>query len=71
MAKKTSFYYYRIYDDKEQFNYIRSTFQEKKIRTMLKKYEKVHQQYYNSDFVEFLLKDDPKAEFVEVTPISY
>jgi hypothetical protein len=71
MAKKTSYYYYRIYDDKEQFNYIRSTFQEKKIRAMLKKYEKVHQEYYNSDFVEFLRKHDPKAGLVDVTPISY
>jgi hypothetical protein len=71
MPKKTRYYYYRIYDDKEQFNYIRSTFQEKKIRSMLKKYEKVHQEYYNTEFVEFLRKHDPKAEFVEVAPISY
>lgn len=71
MPKKTQYFYYRIYDDKEQFNYIRSTFQERKIRTMLKKYEKVHQEYYNAEFVEFLRKYDPKAGFVEVTPISY
>jgi bifunctional N-acetylglucosamine-1-phosphate-uridyltransferase/glucosamine-1-phosphate-acetyltransferase GlmU-like protein len=71
MAKKNSYYYYRIYDDKEQFNYIRSTFQEKKIRAMLKKYEKSHQEYYNTDFVNFLKKEDPKVEIIEVTPISY
>ena len=71
MPKKLAYYYYRIYDDKEQFNYIRSTFQEKKIRSMLKKYEKVHQEYYNSDFIEFLRKYDAKADLVEVTPISY
>lgn len=71
MAKRTHYYYYRIYDDKEQFNYIRSTFQEKKIRNMLKRYEKVHQEYYNAEFVKFLQQHDPKAEFVEVASISY
>ena len=71
MPKKTPYYYYRIYDDKEQFNYIRSTFQEKKIRGMLKKYEKIHQEYFNAAFVEFLRKHDRKAELIEVTRISY
>jgi hypothetical protein len=71
MAKRSVYYYYRIYDDKEQFNYIRSTFQEKKIRAMLRKYEKAHEEYYNSDFIEFLRKYDPKADFVDVTSISY
>ncbi|MBX2990033.1 MAG: hypothetical protein KF749_02580 [Bacteroidetes bacterium] len=71
MAKRTAYYYYRIYDDKEQFNYIRSTFQEKKIRTLLKKFEKTHQEYYNSEFIDFLKKQDPKAELIDVAPISY
>jgi hypothetical protein len=71
MPKKTQFFYYRIYDDQEQFNYIRTTFQEKKIRTMLKKYEKSHQDYYNSEFVVFLKKFDGKAELIDVTSISY
>ncbi|HET6272387.1 MAG TPA: hypothetical protein VFG32_05365, partial [Bacteroidota bacterium] len=59
------------YDDKEQFNYIRSTFQDKKVRQMLKKYEKVHQQYFNTEFVEFLKKYDHKAEIINVAHISY
>lgn len=71
MAKRTAYYYYRIYDDKEQFNYIRSTFQEKKIRSLLKKFEKTHQEYYNSEFIDFLKKQDPKAELIDVAPISY
>jgi hypothetical protein len=71
MPKQAQYYYYRIYDDKEQFDHIRSRFQEKKIRSMLKRYEKRHQEYYNTDFVEFLRKYDPKAELIEVTPISY
>jgi hypothetical protein len=71
MPGKKKHYYYRIYDDKEQFNYIKSSFQEKKIRTMLKKYEKIHQQYYNAEFIEFLRKQDQTAELIDVTPISY
>ena len=71
MAKKTSYYYFRIYDDEEQFNYFRTIFQEKKIRTMLKKFEKIHQEYHNAAFVEFLKKHDPKAELIEVARISY
>ena len=71
MGKRMPYFYYRIYDDKEQFNYIRSTFQDKKIRQMLKKYEKVHQQYFNTEFVEFLKKYDRKAEIINVAHISY
>lgn len=71
MAKRTPFCYYRIYDDKEQFNYIKTTFPEKRIRTMLTKYEKTHQEYFNKDFVEFLRKHDPKAELIDVACISY
>jgi hypothetical protein len=71
MPKKTHFYYYKIYDDQEQFNYIKSTLEEKKVRSLLKKFEKDHQQYYNSEFVVFLKKQDPKAELIEVAPISY
>lgn len=71
MARKTPYYYYRIYDDKEQFNYIRSAFQEKKIRGMLKRYEKRHEQYYTQEFVEFLRRYDRKAELIDVAHISY
>lgn len=71
MAKKKSFYYYRIYDDGEQFNYFRTAFQEKKVRGMLKRYEKANQEYHNEAFVEFLRKHDPNAELIEVAHISY
>ena len=71
MAKKTSIYYYRIYDYEEQFNYFRSSFQEKKIRGVLKKFEKSNQEYHNAAFVDFLKKHDPKADLIEVTRISY
>ena len=71
MPTKTQYYYYRIYDDHEEFNYIRSTFSEKKIRTLLKKFEKDHQIYYNEEFIKFLRKTDTKAELIKVSTISY
>ena len=70
MPKKT-YYYYRIYDDKEQINYLKSTFEEKKIRKILNKYEKKHQNYYNNEFIKFLKNYDPKAEIIEVVSITY
>ena len=71
MTKKKQYFYYRIYDDEDKFNYFRSAFGEKKVRGMLKKYEKAHQEYHNLAFVEFLREYDPKAELIEVTRISY
>jgi hypothetical protein len=71
MAAKTTYYYYRIYDDAEQSNNFRSTLEEKKIRRILKSYEKKHEGYHNEEFVAFLKKHDPKAEFIEVKYISY
>ena len=71
MAKKTQYFYYRIYDDEEKFNYFRSAYEEKKIRRMLKKFEVKHQEYHNGAFVDFLRKHDPKAELIDVSIISY
>ncbi|MGE5314852.1 MAG: hypothetical protein ACM3Q4_09185 [Acidobacteriota bacterium] len=71
MAAKTKWFYYRLYDDEEQSNHFRSTLEEKKIRKIVKAYEKKHEGYHNPEFVEFLKKHDPKAELIEVTFISY
>ena len=71
MPKKTRYYYYKIYDDKEQFNYIKSTFEEKAIRKLLKKFEKTHQEYYNSELLKLLKEYDPKAELIDVNTIAY
>ncbi|HTX18175.1 MAG TPA: hypothetical protein VMG34_05890 [Bacteroidota bacterium] len=71
MTKKNKYFYYRIYDDEDKFNYFRSAFDDKRVRGMLKKFEKGHQEYHNAAFVEFLKEHDPKAELIEVTRISY
>ena len=70
MAHK-SLYYYRIYDDKEEFNFFKSSFEEKKIREQLKEYERLHDQYINPDFVMFLREHDPEAELIDMNTITY
>ncbi len=67
----TSMYYYRIYDDKEEVNYIRTAVKQETIRQLLKEFESVHQEYYNSEFIHFLKEKDPDAEIIEVTTITY
>jgi len=64
-------YYYRIYDDKEQLNFLKSSLKQERIRELLKEYEKNHQEYYNTEFVKFLKEHDSDAELIEVISISY
>lgn len=64
-------YYYRIYDDHEEMDFIKSSVNYEKIRELLKDFEKVHNEYYNSEFVNFLREVDPNAELIEVTNIYY
>jgi hypothetical protein len=71
MANRRPLCYYKIYDDKEQFSYIKSALPEKKIRGMLRRYERIHEDYYNAEFVKFLRKYDRRAEIIEVNSISY
>ena len=71
MAAKAPQYYYKIYDDQEQFNYFRTRCEAKKVRSLLKKYEKAHQEYYTAEFLKLLKQVDPKAELIDIEPISY
>ena len=64
-------YYYRIYDDLEEMNYFKSSFDDKKIKEHLLEFEKERKQYCNPDFVEFLKKRDVDAETIEVHNLSY
>ena len=71
MSGKIRYYYYRIYDDKEQFDYIKSSLEEKAVRKLLKKFEATHEEYYNVEFMKLLKQRDAKAELIDVKPISY
>ena len=64
-------YYYRIYDDKERLNYLKSSLPHNEVEHWLKEYERVHQKYFNPEFIIFLHEHDPEAEIIEVSDISY
>ncbi len=64
-------YYYRIFDDREKKNYIKSGLDHHRITELLKDYEKIHQEYFNDEFVKFIKKYDPHAEMIEITKIYY
>jgi hypothetical protein len=69
--KPKKVFYYRIYDDKEDFNFIKSSFEQKKMSELLKEFEKTHKKYLNKNFIKFLQKSDPEAEIIEVREMSY
>jgi hypothetical protein len=71
MATKTQYFYYRIYDDTEQFHYIKSSCEQKKLRSILKRYEKKNQEYYNAEFLKFLRQFDTRAELIDVVTVTY
>lgn len=65
------YFYYRIYDDKEEKNYFKSSLEQAKIKALLKEYEKTHEEYYNSEFVNFVKEQDPEVELIEMHNIFY
>lgn len=64
-------HYYRIYDDHEELNFFKSSFDDKKIAEHLREFERERKQFFNLDFVEFLKKRDVDAEVIEVHSLSY
>jgi hypothetical protein len=64
-------HYYRIYDDHEELNFFKSSFDDKKIAEQLREFERERKQFFNMDFVEFLKKRDIDAEVIEVHSLSY
>jgi hypothetical protein len=71
-SKPAKYYYYRIFfDDNEKKNYMKSTLTHKQVEKYLKVYEKTHQKFLNSEFVDYLKKYDKKTEMIEISDISY
>jgi hypothetical protein len=64
-------FYYRIFDDKEELNFFKSSLAYSRIRELMAEYEKSHQEYINKDFISYLKELDPEAEIIEVTNIYY
>ncbi len=65
------YYYYKIYDDKEELNYLKCSLPHDKVEELLKEYEQTHQKYFNPEFINFLHERDHEAEIIKVMDISY
>lgn len=63
--------YYRIYDDKEEENFFKTSLDHKTIDELLKKFESTHQEYYNNDFFNFVKEHDPEAALISIKSIYY
>ena len=68
---KKMLYYYRIYDDQEQLNYLKSALPYDEVERWLKEYERTHQKYFNPEFIHYLHEHDPEAEIIEVSDMLY
>lgn len=64
-------YYYRIFDDTEKLNYLKSSLTHEKVEHWLREYERTHQNYLNPEFISYLHEHDPEAEIIEISDISY
>jgi len=64
-------YYYRIYDDQEKLNYLKSSLPHSELEQWLKEYEDKHQKYFNPELIQFLKEHDKEAEIIEVNDLSY
>jgi hypothetical protein len=64
-------YYYRIFDDKEKLNYLKSSLPHEQVEHWLKEYERTHQKYFNPEFIHYLHDHDPEAEIIDISDISY
>jgi len=64
-------YYYRIYDDKEKLNFLKSSLSHNEVEHWLKEYERTQQKYFNPEFIHYLHEHDPEAEIIEVGDMSY
>lgn len=64
-------YYYRIFDDTEKLNYLKSSLAHEEVEHWLREYEQSHQKYFNPEFIDYLHEHDPEAEIIEISDISY
>ncbi len=64
-------YYYRIFDDKDELCYFRSSLSYEKIKQLIEQYKKGKDIYINSDFIDFLKKEDNSIEVITIDRISY
>lgn len=64
-------FYYRIFDDKEELHYFKSSLDRKSIDEFKKEFESGRKVYTNCEFLEFLKKKDSEAERITITEVDY
>lgn len=64
-------FYYRIFDDKEDLNFFKSSLEYEKIAALMSEFEKTKDEYRNAEFITFLKERDKEAEIIDVTNIYY
>ncbi len=69
--EETKLYYYRIYDDREKLNYLKSTLPHDEVEHWLREYERTNQKYFNPEFIHYLHEHDPEAEIINVSDLTY
>jgi hypothetical protein len=65
------YFYYRLFDDKEEKNYFKCNLDLAEITKRVKEYEKDHEEYLNADFVNFIKEQGAEAELIELRNIYY
>jgi hypothetical protein len=64
-------HYYKIYDDKEELNYIKSKLNHKEFEEVIKEFESRNQEFVNDSLLKFVQRMDSDAELIEVEEIYY
>ena len=64
-------FYYRIFDDKEELHYFKSSLDRKAIDEFKKEFESGRKVYTNCEFLEFLKKKDSEAERITIIEVDY
>lgn len=64
-------YYYRIYDDKEELSFFKSSLERGNIEELKKEFEQGRKIFTNAEFLEFLRKKDREAEIIAITEVDY
>lgn len=64
-------YYYRIYDDREELNFFKSSLERNKVDELKKEFEQGRKMFTNEEFLEFLRNKDREAEIITITEVDY
>lgn len=64
-------YYYRIFDDKEELYFFKSSFDRKRIDEFKKEFESNRKVYTNTEFLEFLKRKDAEVEQITIAEVDY